>query len=120
MAVSICNPWKLREMLSVPFLFLLFFAHLCSAAAGAGAGAGEGLFTSPAHHHSHGHHHHHHHHHAGDRIHSMLPEELAEEEDMKLYGFGNNYHNHHHTHDHDFNLTAGLGKFCLFTFFFSL
>ncbi|XP_012072385.1 IAA-alanine resistance protein 1 isoform X2 [Jatropha curcas] len=85
-----------------------------------------GFCTSPVHdddshghHHNHqgcavghAHHHHHHHHdrdHDGQLIESMLPEELAEEEDMKLYGFSNYHHDHHsHGHDHDSKLT-GLG-----------
>ncbi|XP_002521911.2 IAA-alanine resistance protein 1 [Ricinus communis] len=77
-------------------LVLLFFIDLCFASTG--------QCISPAHHDSHGHDHHHHHHHDHDhdnhRIESKLPEELAEEEDMKLYGFSN-YHHHHHDHDHD-------------------
>ena len=66
-------------------------------------------------HHDHHHHHHDHHHHdhhcedGHDHVHHekdktvdgfKLPEELAEEEDMKLYGFGFP-HDHHHHHDHD-------------------
>ncbi|KAF3966264.1 hypothetical protein CMV_009617 [Castanea mollissima] len=48
---------------------------------------------SHAHHcdhgHHHDHHHHQHHHHEEERLASkLLPEELAEEEDMRLYGFG--------------------------------
>ncbi|KAL7181057.1 hypothetical protein ACSBR1_040006 [Camellia fascicularis] len=32
----------------------------------------------------------------------LLPEELAEEEDLKLYGFGSHHgQHHHHDHDHD-------------------
>jgi hypothetical protein len=43
-------------------------------------------------------------------IESKLPEELAEEEDMKLYGFGN----HDHDHDHHRGLElSGLGIFSL-------
>ncbi|KAE9610563.1 hypothetical protein Lal_00029681 [Lupinus albus] len=45
-----------------------------------------------AHHHAHDHDHHHHHEVAKER--TMLPEELAEEEDLKLYGFG-------YPHDYD-------------------
>lgn len=71
--------------------------------------------------------HHHHHHHDHDHAHShshlhqdkeefvvrsKLPEELAEEEDMKLYGFGlpHDYH-HHHDHHHFIESTelSGLG-----------
>ena len=73
---------------------------------------------SHAHHHhcDHGHHDdHHHHHHEEERLASkLLPEELAEEEDMRLYGFG---------FEHDrildrfaFSDLSGLGTF-LFQFF---
>ena len=71
-------------------------------------------------HESHAHHHHcdhghHHHHHEEERLASkLLPEELAEEEDMRLYGFG---------FEHDrildrfaFSDLSGLGTF-LFQFF---
>ncbi|XP_027191651.1 IAA-alanine resistance protein 1 isoform X2 [Cicer arietinum] len=51
------------------------------------------------HDHDHDHDHHHHHDHDHDHVHhhSKLPEELAEEEDMKLYGFGLPHHHHHFT-----------------------
>ncbi len=50
--------------------------------------------------HGHDHAHAHHHHHEEERLVSnLLPEELAEEEDMKLYGFGF-AHDHDHGHDH--------------------
>ncbi|XP_062113221.1 IAA-alanine resistance protein 1 [Humulus lupulus] len=53
-----------------------------------------------SHGHDHDHDHHHHHHHEQSSVESnLLPEELAEEEDMKLYGFGS--HGHHHDHDHE-------------------
>ncbi|KAH9602950.1 hypothetical protein KSS87_001692 [Heliosperma pusillum] len=64
---------------------------------------------APSHSCSHGHHHHHHHHdhHHDDIIDEsmtkkkLLPEELAEEEDLKLFGFGfGSDHHHHHDHDH--------------------
>ncbi|KAF8021187.1 hypothetical protein BT93_G1577 [Corymbia citriodora subsp. variegata] len=75
-------------------------------------------FSSPApqvhscgdhdHGHDEGHHHHHHHDHDHQAHHHeekggnfKLPEELAEEEDLKLYGFGPHYgHDHDHDHDH--------------------
>lgn len=85
---------------------------------------------------SHGHHHHHHHHwhsheaavhehshghdphgqcshgHEGGadvKKRKLLPEELAEEEDMKLYGLDDDHHLHHHDHGHvEFEL-SGLG-----------
>ncbi|XP_065855363.1 IAA-alanine resistance protein 1 isoform X1 [Euphorbia lathyris] len=83
---------------------------------------GSGFCAQHVHDDSHAHHHHdcdnghdhsHHHDHEFHRIESKLPEELAEEEDMKLYGFSNYLHHHHHhshthTHDHDLTLT-GLG-----------
>ncbi|KAI4313619.1 hypothetical protein L6164_026582 [Bauhinia variegata] len=58
----------------------------------------------------HGHHHHHHHHHHEEEklvTGSKLPEELAEEEDMRLYGFGL-YEDHDHTHFGGSEL-SGLG-----------
>ncbi|XWS34375.1 hypothetical protein CRYUN_Cryun21dG0033500 [Craigia yunnanensis] len=81
---------------------------------------GSGFGMSPAHG-DHGHHHHcdyghghdHHHHHDHDhhqhrhveaeKKNMMLPEELAEEEDMKLYGFGP------YRDDHDHQDLSGLG-----------
>ncbi|MCD7471473.1 hypothetical protein HAX54_011927 [Datura stramonium] len=60
--------------------------------------------------HGHGHHHHHdhggqgHHHHESSEVKQRkLLEELAEEEDLKLYGFGShdNMDDHHHHHHHD-------------------
>lgn len=72
------------------------------------------------HHCGHGHHHHHHHHNEGEHHHGRhvdvggevkgrrrLPEELAEEEDLKLYGFGGGDHHHHHHDDHDHGTAAG-------------
>lgn len=58
-----------------------------------------------AHHHHHHHDHDHAHHHNKDKI-RKLPEELAEEEDMKLYGFGLP---HHHDHHIDTAELSGLG-----------
>ncbi|CAL1373259.1 unnamed protein product [Linum trigynum] len=89
---------------------------------------GGGLCTSPVldhsddhyhhnHHHHHddgdqcgGHHHHHHDHGHGESMEYKLPEELAEEEDMKLYGLGN-YHAHdEHDHHHDsHSKLSGIG-----------
>ena len=71
------------------------------------------------HHCDHGHHDDHHHHHEEERLASkLLPEELAEEEDMRLYGFG---------FEHDRNLDrfafsdlSGLGTFLLQFFEFSI
>ncbi|KAL4385367.1 hypothetical protein GQ457_15G004100 [Hibiscus cannabinus] len=79
-------------------------------------GSGSGM--SPAHG-NHGHHHHcdhghghdHHHHQRRqveeERKKMMLPEELAEEEDMKLYGFGSYRDEHGHNNDH--HELSGLG-----------
>ncbi|XP_028767062.1 IAA-alanine resistance protein 1 [Neltuma alba] len=61
------------------------------------------VHDSHDHHHSHpqcGHSHHHQHHQEEKLVSgTRLPEELAEEEDMKLYGFGFAY-DHEHDHDH--------------------
>lgn len=51
--------------------------------------------------HDHHHHDHHHHHEKESLVESKLPEELAEEEDMKLYGFGPHVHDHNHDHEHE-------------------
>ncbi|XP_022732979.1 IAA-alanine resistance protein 1-like isoform X6 [Durio zibethinus] len=91
---------------------------------------GSGFGMSPAHG-DHGHHHHcdhghghgHDHHHHDHDYHQkhrhveeqkkkknmMLPEEMAEEEDMKLYGFGPYRDDHDHDHDHDHQDLSGLG-----------
>ncbi|KAH9794346.1 IAA-alanine resistance protein 1 [Citrus sinensis] len=71
-------------------------------------GSGGGFCATPVHGKDHGHDHqcdHGHHHHDHDHQHKekkmLLPEELAEEEDMKLYGFGPYYgHDHDHGHSH--------------------
>ncbi|GAB4828679.1 IAA-alanine resistance protein 1 [Ancistrocladus abbreviatus] len=61
------------------------------------------------HDHDHGHDHHRHYHHPGGHEKGIseskkLPEELAEEEDLKLYGFGSNdLHDHDHGPDCDHN-----------------
>lgn len=41
----------------------------------------------------------------------MLPEELAEEEDMKLYGFGPYLDDHDHDHDQHHQDLSSLGNF---------
>lgn len=67
------------------------------------------------HHCNHGrdhHHHHNHDHHGQSHVHeesvigSKLPEELAEEEDLRLYGFGG-LHSHDHEHDHHHHHSGG-------------
>lgn len=77
--------------------------------------------------HDHDHHHHHAHHH--DDNEKMvdarkLPEELAEEEDMKLYGFGlphDHGHDHHdHGHHHYIGATELSGLGILFLSIFAL
>ncbi|KAG6764351.1 hypothetical protein POTOM_031817 [Populus tomentosa] len=100
---------KRKRILLALFLLLVSCSDLCF---------GNEFCASPVHQHSHGHHHHHdcahghhhHHHHHHEHnpgvIESKLPEELAEEEDMKLYGFGN--HDHDHDHDHDDHHHRGL------------
>ncbi|XP_071724184.1 IAA-alanine resistance protein 1-like [Rutidosis leptorrhynchoides] len=95
-----------------PNLFLIFVFGLCLDLV-----IGSGSCMSPAVEHHHDHHHDHHncdHHHHGiekeETFSKLLPEELAEEEDMKLYGFGpiNGDHHHDQAHGHDSNL-SGLG-----------
>ncbi|KAF4397252.1 hypothetical protein G4B88_009098 [Cannabis sativa] len=54
-----------------------------------------------SHGHDHHHGHHHNHHHQSSLESNLLPEELAEEEDMKLYGFGSHAHDHDHDHHHE-------------------
>ncbi|XP_055801045.1 IAA-alanine resistance protein 1 isoform X2 [Solanum dulcamara] len=66
------------------------------------------------HHHDHEGHHHHHHDHGSSGVEQRkLLEELAEEEDLKLYGFGshdNMDERHHHHHDgHGVKDLTGLG-----------
>ncbi|MBA0621037.1 hypothetical protein Godav_006691 [Gossypium davidsonii] len=81
---------------------------------------GSELGMSPAHgdhgHHHHcdhglGHDHHHHHRHVEEQEKKkmMLPEELAEEEDMKIYGFGPYLDDHDHDHDHHHQNLSCLG-----------
>lgn len=87
-------------------LFLLIFAVL-----GIGSvsifGFGHQSPASGVHHCSHGHTHHHHHHHQGE-VERKLPEELAEEEDLKLYGFGS-HHGHYHDHEIEGSELSGVG-----------
>ncbi|XP_039069516.1 IAA-alanine resistance protein 1-like isoform X2 [Hibiscus syriacus] len=81
---------------------------------------GSGYGMSPAHgdhghhhhcDHGHGHDHHHHQHRQAEeeRKKMMLPEELAEEEDMKLYGFGP----YRDDHDHDHHKLSDSGLWLL-------
>ncbi|XP_077236215.1 ZIP metal ion transporter family [Tasmannia lanceolata] len=66
-------------------------------------------------HESHDHHHHHHdhsHHHDGhieSLFRSKLPEELAEEEDLELYGF-DSHHSHHLTHSQGSSSASEFSK----------
>ncbi|CAL5354599.1 unnamed protein product [Camellia sinensis] len=91
-------------VLGVGFCSNLGFGH-----EGHSSGSSESAVRDDhAHHHcdhGHGHRHHHHDHHHEERMvesKKLLPEELAEEEDLKLYGFGSHHgQHHHHDHDHD-------------------
>ncbi|KAK7260556.1 hypothetical protein RIF29_26705 [Crotalaria pallida] len=62
--------------------------------------------------HGHGHVHGHHHHHHDVKERTLLPEELAEEEDMKLYGFGfpDDYDDHDHHHHHGNHHYSGAAE----------
>uniref|UniRef100_A0A5B7BG93 Putative IAA-alanine resistance protein 1 n=1 Tax=Davidia involucrata TaxID=16924 RepID=A0A5B7BG93_DAVIN len=68
-----------------------------------------------AHHHcdhGHDHHDHHHHHHDEERMvgSKKLPEELAEEEDLKLLDFGSHHsHDYDYDHDHGDSELSGVG-----------
>lgn len=88
----------------VELLLLLLCLFLCSFLDLVTAHQGHSHSDSNIHHHHHhcdGGHDHDHHHQS-----KKLPEELAEEEDMKLYGFGLPHHDHHHT---GFTELSGLG-----------
>lgn len=75
-----------------------------------GLGASQ-VHESHSHHHcNHGHDHDHDHHHHEERLVSKLPEELAEEEDMKLYGFGFEHDHDHHEHVGGTSQLSGLGN----------
>ncbi|KAM0837255.1 hypothetical protein ACQ4PT_061784 [Festuca glaucescens] len=98
-------------------LALLLLAAAVAAAAGHGASSASsclfhgGHDEEPHDHHDHGHSHScggagagdpHHHHHQRDEIQRLLPEELAEEADLELDGFGHDHHHHHDHHHGDF------------------
>ncbi|XP_042482342.1 IAA-alanine resistance protein 1 [Macadamia integrifolia] len=107
--------WEKR--ISVLLLISVLGLRVCL---GHGDESGSCPFSSPEphqhHHHEHhcdhGHHGHEHHHHHQQHHHhehhmglseNKLAEEIAEEEDLKLYGFGSHHghHDHDHEHDHD-------------------
>lgn len=109
--------WRILVVLVVGFGLSLCFGHegLHSAS------CAPVVHDSHAHHrcdhgsHSHYHSRHHHHHPSEEKLTmSKLPEELAEEEDLLLYGFGSP-HDHHHSHDHDHDAhdhgLSGVGNF---------
>ncbi|KAL2233233.1 UNVERIFIED_CONTAM: hypothetical protein Sindi_1503300, partial [Sesamum indicum] len=86
--------------------------QICSYGFGVLVVVGFGFFVAAAHQCSHGHHHHHHDHlHDEDaglikemkRQQVLLPEEMAEEEDLKMMWS-------HDDHDHDFELVHGGHK----------
>lgn len=125
--------WRSRRDGMAVLIAVLVISGLCLAAAH-GDSCGHSL-----HDHDHGHNHHHHqhhqcggHHHYGhededlhvghgafkkEEIRKMLPEELAEEEELKLYGFGGGDHHHDHHHHHDGAAgdaeLSGIGKILL-------
>lgn len=79
---------------------------------------GFGFSVAAAHQCSHGHHHHHHVHDDEDvglmkknqGQQTLLPEEMAEEEDLKMM-WGHHDHDHDHNFDHDGHVElSGLGK----------
>lgn len=111
----------------LPFLLLCFALLLCldlgiAHQSHSHSHSHSDFCGSDAHHHCEDHHHHHHDHdHDHGQAHAhghknkidgkyKLPEELAEEEDMKLYGFGLP----HHHHPHDTTELSGFGMFADF------
>ncbi|KAL5827690.1 hypothetical protein ACOSQ4_019487 [Xanthoceras sorbifolium] len=104
--MSFCKKQILSVLLLVSGLVLGSCLDLCS---------GSGSCATPVHGEDRGHHHcdhghdHHHDGHQHKETRMLLPEELAEEEDMRLYGFWP-YHDHDHDHDHvDHTQLFGLG-----------
>ncbi|KAK9106662.1 hypothetical protein Syun_022673 [Stephania yunnanensis] len=63
--------------------------------------------------HGHHHHHHHHHHHREQSGQSKLPEEIAEEEDLAMYGFGFAHDHEHGGRDHDFGGESEMSTLAL-------
>ncbi|KAK1412095.1 hypothetical protein QVD17_33078 [Tagetes erecta] len=63
-----------------------------------------GVHESHVHHHEcdHSHDNHHHHHHHADLGVKKLPEDLAEEEDLRMEFMSHIGHEHHHDHDHGY------------------
>ncbi|KAI3937703.1 hypothetical protein MKW92_020922 [Papaver armeniacum] len=103
-------------LMRLSILFLLFSISSFNLCFGHQGCSGSSHSESSAHHHGHSNthkHHHHHHEHSESLLgsKSKLPEELAEEEDLKLYGFGS-HHDHDHDHDHKIagdSMLSGLG-----------
>ncbi|CAL5430421.1 unnamed protein product [Camellia sinensis] len=114
LSTQICSMLVL-VVLGIGFCSNLGFGH-----EGHSSGSSESAVRDDhAHHHcdrGHGHHHHHDHHPEERMVESkkLLPEELAEEEDLKLYGFGfhqshYHHHDHHHHHEHGASELSGAG-----------
>ncbi|CAE5963365.1 unnamed protein product [Arabidopsis arenosa] len=102
---------SLRRLV-VPILVLVLFLDLCVES---GFSQSTPARDDHVHHHSggcshsHDHDHDHDHHHVkkktAAKVEMKLPEELAEEEDMRLCGFGPCLHDHDHDHDHESSST---------------
>uniref|UniRef100_A0A7N0ULC2 IAA-alanine resistance protein 1 n=1 Tax=Kalanchoe fedtschenkoi TaxID=63787 RepID=A0A7N0ULC2_KALFE len=96
----------LKSEMGVPAFILLLLAvglDLCIAHVhGPGCSHGNHLHDHPHQHFSPAHEHH-----REERM--KLPEELAEEEDLRLYGFGSFHEHHHHRHNEDFSELTGAG-----------
>ncbi|KAL7163276.1 hypothetical protein ACSBR2_039383 [Camellia fascicularis] len=107
---------QICSMVVLVVLGIGFFSNLGFGHEGHSSGSSESAVRDDhAHHHcdhGHGHRHHHHDHHHEERMvesKKLLPEELAEEKDLKLYGFGS-HHSHHHHHDHDHHHKHGASE----------
>ncbi|XP_023550023.1 IAA-alanine resistance protein 1 isoform X2 [Cucurbita pepo subsp. pepo] len=85
------------SLLLLGFLLDLTFAHASHGHHHCTHAHGDHSHSHAHDHHDHDHHHHHHRHGEDLSVRSkLLPEELAEEEDMKLFGFGRPYINVDH------------------------
>uniref|UniRef100_A0A1J3ENZ2 IAA-alanine resistance protein 1 n=1 Tax=Noccaea caerulescens TaxID=107243 RepID=A0A1J3ENZ2_NOCCA len=107
---------SLRSLV-IPLLVLGLFLDLCVET---GFSQSTPARDDHAHHHgggcSHSHDHDHDHHvvKTEEPVKMKLPEELAEEEDMRLCGFGPClHHDHDHDHDHDHESNSSLSGFAL-------
>ncbi|KAK9115888.1 hypothetical protein Sjap_014835 [Stephania japonica] len=75
--------------------------------------AGDAPIHRCNHGHGHDHDHDHHHHHSEQSGQSKLPEEIAEEEDLAMYGFGFGHDHDHGDRDHDSRRASEMSTLAL-------